>query len=96
MTAFSVDTELLLELVERMGTCHARLEQVDDEVDARMKRLHASWQGAAAGLHADAHQRWLTGSRQMSEALVALRNIARTADENYTAAARANQQMWAL
>lgn len=95
MTAFAVDTELLLDLVQRMSSCHARFEQLDDEVDSRMKRLHASWQGAAAELHADAHQRWVTGSRQMAEALTILRRIAKTADENYSSAVRANAQMWA-
>lgn len=95
MTAFAVDTELLLDLVRQMSSCHSRFEHLDDEVDSRMKRLHANWQGAAAGLHAEAHQRWVTGSRQMAEALTILRAIAKTADENYSSAVRANGQMWA-
>lgn len=95
MTSFAVDTELLLDLVERMSTCQARFEELDDEVDARMKRLHAAWQGSAADLHAEAHRRWVSGSRQMTEALTTLRNIARTADANYNAAVSANRRMWA-
>jgi WXG100 family type VII secretion target len=96
MTAFSVDLELLAALVERMTACGGRLTEVQDDVDTRMKRIHATWSGAAAAQHAQAHQRWVAGARQMHEALAVLRSIASTAEENYGAATRANVAMWSL
>ncbi|GAB2473494.1 WXG100 family type VII secretion target [Jatrophihabitans fulvus] len=92
--SFAVDLELLTQLIDRMTVTQRELERVDDAVDARMKRLHATWQGSAAGLHAEAHQKWTAGARQMRDALATLHSIARTADANYTAAVRANVQMW--
>ena len=95
MSSFAVDTELLAELVARMAACGARLTEVEEEVDARMTRIHAVWRGAAAAEHGEAHQRWLAGARQLHDTLGVLRSIATTADENYRAAAHANVQMWA-
>jgi WXG100 family type VII secretion target len=94
MTSFAIDLELLAALVERMTACGNRLVEVQDDVDARMKRVHATWSGTAAAQHAQAHERWVAGARQMHEALTVLRSIASTAEENYGAAIRANVQMW--
>lgn len=94
MSGFAVDLELLGQLVERMAACGQRLERVQEDVDARMKRLVVVWHGAAAVEQAQAHQRWLSGSAQMQEALAALRAIGHTAHGNYSSAVRANAQMW--
>lgn len=93
---FTVDLDLLAELIDRMSRTAAQLTVAEEDVDARMRRLHATWQGQAAGLHAEAHRRWVAGARQMREALQDLRAVARTADANYTSAVRANARMWAL
>ncbi|MGI8677937.1 MAG: WXG100 family type VII secretion target [Jatrophihabitans sp.] len=94
MSGFAVDFELLAELVERMTICGQTLTTVQQDVDARVSRVHATWRGMAAAEQADAHRRWLAGSAQMHEALGVLRSIACTAHGNYSSAVRANAQMW--
>ena len=47
MTGFAVDLELVTELVERMTACGRRFEQVQQDVDARARRVHATWRGVA-------------------------------------------------
>lgn len=96
MTSFAVDLELLAELVDRMTACGQRFEAVQQDVDSRMTRVHATWRGVAAAEHAQAHERWMTGAAQMREALGVLRTIATTAHGNYSSAVRANVQMWSL
>ncbi len=94
--AFTVQLELLAELVERMAAFGTHAVAAEDEIDSRITRLHATWQGEAASLQAEAHRRWRAGAEQMRAALTTLRSIASTADQNYTSAMRANQQMWAV
>lgn len=94
MSGFAVDFELLAEVVERMTVCGQRLATVQQDVDARVSRMHATWRGVAATEHTEAHQRWMAGSAQMHEALAVLRSIAHTAHGNYSSAVRANAQMW--
>lgn len=96
MTSFTVDLELLQELVEQAAAFEQRFETLRDEVDARVRRVHAVWTGVAAAEQAEAQQRWTTGAAEMHEALTVLRSIAATARANYSSAVRANQQMWAV
>lgn len=94
MTSFAVDLELLTELTEQMAAFGQRFESVRDDVDARVRRLHAVWNGAAAAEQTHAHQRWRAGAAEMHEALGELRAISTTAHGNYSSALRANLQMW--
>lgn len=96
MTGFAVDLELLTDLIDRMVACGQRFEAVQDDVDARVRRVHAGWRGAAAAQHAQAHQRWVTGAAEMRQALGVLRSVATKAHGNYSSAVRANLQMWSL
>lgn len=94
MSGIRVDLELVEDLVARMGAFEQHVDALLDEVDARMKRMHAVWSGAAAAEHAAAHARWSAGAREMQQALTVLRSIAATARENYAAAVAANLAMW--
>lgn len=96
MSRIAVDLELLEDLIGRMAGFGQRFAALGDDVDVRMRRVHAVWTGAAAAEQAAAHQRWSTGAREMREALVVLHSVAVTARENYTAAVQANLQMWSL
>lgn len=91
---FSVDVEQLDELVTRLGRFGRALEAVESDVQARMHRVHAVWQGVAAQEHAAAHARWRKGSADAAEALQTMRTIAATAHENYSAAIRVNRALW--
>jgi WXG100 family type VII secretion target len=91
---FVVEFDLLQEVVDRMAAFESGLEQRLADVDARIARLHQSWSGAAAAEQARAHREWVSGARQMREAIATLRAIGATAHGNYSAAIVANRQMW--
>lgn len=95
MSAYSLDLDLLHELVDRMATFEQRFDAVQEEVDGRMGRVGAFWTGVAAAEQAEAHRRWVTGATEMREALTVLCSVTRAAQENYSSAVRANLQMWA-
>lgn len=91
---FGVDTDKLMDIVEKMAQLEARIEAMVTEADAEVSGLHATWVGTAAATQADAHRRWTEGAQEMREALVKLREAAHKAHGNYTGAAKNNQAMW--
>ena len=91
---FGVDTDKLMDIVEKMTQVEARIEAMITEADAEVSGLHATWVGTAAATQADAHRRWAEGAQEMREALVKLREAAHKAHGNYTGAAKSNQAMW--
>lgn len=94
MSRIKVDLELVDELVTRMGAFEQHVEALLDEVDARIRRMHGAWSGAAAAEQAEVQSRWTAGAHEMQQALRVLRSIAATARENYAAAVAANLAMW--
>lgn len=94
MTRFSVDLDELTAVIEDMRSFEARLQDRLDELDDLMSRLHATWTGSAAQAQRAAHDEWRAGAAEMHRALVEMREAARTAHANYTAAAEANAGMW--
>jgi WXG100 family type VII secretion target len=94
MTHFTVDFELLDELIDRLAGFSSHLDSVRGDVDTRVQRVHAVWSGQAAAEGMQAHQRWASNAAAMQEALGTLRTISSTARANYTAAVAANAQMW--
>ncbi|MEO8889790.1 MAG: WXG100 family type VII secretion target [Jatrophihabitantaceae bacterium] len=95
MTAFAIQLESLADVVDRMARFERDVEQWLGALDSRVSRLHGTWCGAAADEHRAAHERWMSGAREMREAVATLRRIGSTAHSNYTAAITANQRMWA-
>ncbi|MGH3495185.1 MAG: WXG100 family type VII secretion target [Sciscionella sp.] len=95
MTAFAVQLESLVEVVDRMAIFERQVEERLGELESRMSRLHGTWSGAAAEEHRAAHRRWLDGAREMREAMATLRRIGSTAHGNYSSAIAANRRMWA-
>ena len=91
---FEVDVDLLDETVAEMGRCGVDLDELLDEVAARVAELHLSWGGAAALAQEGAQAEWEAGFRQMREALAAMRAAGRTAHGNYLDAATTNLRMW--
>lgn len=96
MTSFRVDLAALDSLVEQMSAVEARLRDVHDDVASRMRRLQVVWTGRAATEHDRAYQQWSSGSLEVHESLTRLREIARMAHGNYSAAVTANRTMWSL
>ena len=95
MSAIRVDLELIEDLVARMAAFEQHVGSLLDDLDARMRRMHVAWSGAAAAEQAEAHAAWTSGAREMTQSLTVLRSIAATARENYAAAVAANVAMWA-
>lgn len=91
-----VDPDHLMGSVDQMKRFERRLEAALADVDAKVNRLHATWSGAAAAKHRDAHLRWLQGAQEMRAALVVMRDIATTAHGNYTGAVSANVGIWSM
>lgn len=94
MAGFTVDPDRLVDVVEQMTRYEQRLESALEDVSAKIERLHATWTGDAADRQAQAHAEWQRGAAEMRSALAVLRQIATTANANYTGAVSANVAMW--
>jgi WXG100 family type VII secretion target len=89
-----VDPQALADAVQRMAAFQRYAEDMITEIDSRTTRLHATWTGAAAAAHAEAHRHWVRGEAMMREALARLETVATTANGNYTGAVSTNLGMW--
>jgi WXG100 family type VII secretion target len=94
VTAFVVDLDALDASVALMQARSNAIAAALDTLDSHIAALHDVWTGEAATAQRVAHEQWREGARRMREALDAMRDAARTAHGNYTAAITANQQMW--
>ncbi len=94
MPGFVVDLDELLDVVDELDRCGARLDVLLDHVAARVGSLHATWSGAAADAQLAAQAEWERGFREMREALAVMRAAAETAHGNYEHAATTNLRMW--
>ncbi len=92
---FRVDPEALADAVQRMAEFERHAESLVAEMDSAVRDLHATWSGAGAEAHAEAHRRWTRGEATMREALARLRGAGATAHANYTGAMATNLAMWA-
>lgn len=94
MTGYAVDTGALAGLVERMAGWAARAEQLGDDLDSAVRRLHGEWTGDAAAAHLAAHHRWRAAEADLRAAADRLCAVVAVAHDNYTAAVEANARMW--
>ncbi len=92
--AFAVDPDALTETLQRMAAFQRYAEEMLAEVDSVAGRLHATWSGAGAAAHAEAHRRWTRGEAMMRAALAQLKAAGATAHANYTDVAAVNLAMW--
>lgn len=95
MTRIRVDIDALEHLTDRMQRFQDHLVVTRDDVQHRVRGLHASWTGHAAAEQAAAHESWLRAVDELTTALAVLRSIAANARSNYAAACAANRGMWA-
>ena len=94
MSGYAVDTGALSGLIDRMAAWSARAEELGDELEWAVRRLHGQWKGDAADAHLAAHQRWHANEAELRAAADRLRAVVAVAHGNYTAAVAANRQMW--
>lgn len=91
---FSVDLDVLDEVIRSLGRHHDQLELLDVRLTGVVRRLRDEWDGAAALAHAEAQTQWDTGFAAMRAALSDMRAAAQVAHRNYGLAAEANVALW--
>ena len=94
MTRFEVDLDELDAVIGDMGAFESRFRAKLSELDEMIAELHATWTGQAAQAQKGAHDRWKAGAAEMHQALLEMREAAKRAHRNYSAAADANARMW--
>jgi|KBSSwiStaDraftv2_1062776.scaffolds.fasta_scaffold2160300_2 WXG100 family type VII secretion target len=95
MSGYRVDLDQLDGFVARVAAFEKRAEQIAESVDGQVDQLHdGHWLGAAAAAHRAKHDEWMAAEAEMREALVRLRDAARTAHQNYSDAVNTNTAMW--
>ena len=94
MGRYKVDLDRLTDIVDQLTRFDQHLESALEDADARVNQLHATWSGAAATRHHNAHEEWKRGAAEMRAALAVMRQNALTAHENYLNSVTANVHMW--
>lgn len=94
MSGFRVDLAELQRVVDAAGATQRELDAALDRVAARVARLDATWTGAAADAHDEAHARWAAAYDEMRGALADLRTAAGVAHDRYEAAVASNLAAW--
>lgn len=91
---FTVDLDTLAHLIARMSQCEDTLDDLTNEVEHTVSRMHETWSGEAAQAQRLAHAKWEHGLMLMRASITDLREKSNTAHQNYQAAGDANMQMW--
>ena len=97
MTAFAgygVDLDELDAVVAHLARTQGVVERLAADLDRQTAVLHDSWSGLAADAHLSAHAAWERRRAELSGALAALTDAARSAHERYAEAAAANARAW--
>ncbi|MGV9748813.1 WXG100 family type VII secretion target [Nocardia farcinica] len=92
--SYRVNLQQLDDAITTMADFGTEVEGWLREVDAKIAALHLSWSSQAAEVQRAAHNRWMAGAEEMRENLDELREVARRAHTNYTAAVQTNLGMW--
>ncbi|WP_433664715.1 WXG100 family type VII secretion target [Nocardia sp. CA-128927] len=92
--AYTVNLEQLDAAVAVLQAFSRDVEAELADIDRRIGELHLSWSGDAATAQQQAHSRWMAGAAELRQNLDELREIARKAHTNYTAAIETNTRMW--
>ncbi|WP_240772403.1 WXG100 family type VII secretion target [Nocardia sp. CS682] len=91
---YRVDLEQLDAAIETMAAFGRTVEDWLSEVDRHIADLHLTWSSTAATAQQVAHEKWTAGVSEMRENLDELREVARKAHGNYSAAIETNTKMW--
>ncbi|MGV9679423.1 WXG100 family type VII secretion target [Nocardia sp. NPDC003482] len=92
--SFRVDLQQLDDAIAAMGKFGTEVDGWLREVDQHIADLHLSWSSRAADVQREAHAKWLAGAAEMRQNLDELREVARRAHANYSAAVDTNTRMW--
>ncbi|MGW5456993.1 WXG100 family type VII secretion target [Nocardia sp. NPDC003979] len=92
--AYRVNLEELDTAIETMVKFGTTVEEWVAEVERHIAELHVIWSGEAAAAHQGNHAKWRVGVAEMKENLDELREVAKRAHTNYSAAINTNTAMW--
>ncbi|MGV9611369.1 WXG100 family type VII secretion target [Nocardia xishanensis] len=90
MTEYRVDLAHLDEVTARIAGLHGFVTESLREIEERIAATQASWTGAAADAHAEAHREWTQAATQMAEGIDTMRAAAAAAHAAYTTAEQTN------
>lgn len=91
---FTIDLDELDAVIVDVERTESSLQRITDDLEKQMAALHEVWEGLAAQAHTEAHEQWDRGMRDMRTAMAGLREAARAAHGNHTAAGQSNLDMW--
>ncbi|WP_327116626.1 WXG100 family type VII secretion target [Nocardia sp. NBC_01730] len=91
---YRVDLEQFDAAIDTMEKFGKNIEDWLGEVDRHIADLHVTWSSHAATAQQVAHDKWVSGVNEMRENLDELREVARNAHKNYSAAIETNTKMW--
>lgn len=91
---YRVDLEQLDDAVAKMEKFGSTVQDWLGELDRHIAELHLAWSSEAATAQRAAHDKWVAGVNEMRENLYELREVARKAHQNYSAAIETNTRMW--
>jgi WXG100 family type VII secretion target len=92
--AYSIDVDDLAVLIAALARGHEALGELAVNLERCIGQLQLTWQGEAAEAHHVAQAAWNESFHEMRDALSRMRQVADTAQRNYTLAAETNQQLW--
>ncbi|WP_433754668.1 WXG100 family type VII secretion target [Nocardia sp. CA-135398] len=92
--SYKVDLEQLDAAIDTMDKFGRTVEDWLGEVDGHIADLHLTWSSQAATAQRVAHDKWVAGVDEMRAILDELRDVARNAHQNYSAAIETNTKMW--
>ncbi|MFD4354307.1 WXG100 family type VII secretion target [Nocardia sp. NPDC058518] len=70
------------------------LEESLVEIDERVQKMQADWNGAAASAYDTAHVEWIDSARTAEAGIEKMRAAARSAHDAYTATINANRALF--
>jgi len=91
---YAVDLDVLDSTIRDMAGFDAKVERHLQALERVIETLHAQWHGDAATAQREAHARWTRGAAEMRQGLTQMREAARIAHGNYSAAGQANLTMF--
>lgn len=91
---YSVAPHELEQVVADLVRCERTLEQLTDELEAQITRLHDQWEGLAATAQREAYQTWQQGMDAMRASLAQMHAAGSVAHDNYAKAVATNVSMW--
>lgn len=94
--AFKIDLQQLDSAIASMQEFTDDTSEILEQVSNTVAALRVNWTGIGSDAYQDAQDRWVRGTRDMTDNVTELREVAETAHANYSNAIDANTSMWLM